>query len=280
MKNFFYFLCLSAFILSSSTANALVKEKSNTINQAVYIEATSFTDYPPFGQQNSDALYIKTIFTPFLDMLGENGKHSIMVKGGETYKTLVFKVVEGEINVLLGAYYDTRMYDGLELLYPSIVNNPIVAVTLTDGDFNITSKKDLKNLRGAIDSREYVSDYVQKEMQKLNVKKYDDSYKLYEQLFVGNIDYILTSRYYGAIEQAKMGIRNMVNMPKTAIWDMPLFIAVSNINKNSEKTRNTIKAILKKEGGNLEKQINQLIKDIIRKTDEMYQGVVPPSFVK
>lgn len=280
MKNFFYFLCLSAFVFSCSEANALVKEKTNTISQAIYISATSFTDYPPFGQQNSNNSRINTIFTPFLNILSENGKHSIDVRGGEEYKTLVSNVVEGKISVLLGAYYDTRLYDGLELLYPSIVNNPIVAVTLTDGEFNITNKKDLKNLRGAIDSREHLSDYVQREIKKLNVKKYDDSHKLYEQLFVGNIDYILTSRYYGAIEQAKMGIRNMVNMPKTAIWDMPLFVAVSDINNNSKKTSNTIKAILKQEGDNLKKQVNQLIIDTIRKTDEMYHGAVPPSFVK
>lgn len=280
MKNFIRLLSVIAFLISIQQAYALVKEKSKTLERAGHIQAITFLDYPPFGQKQEHGRSAQTIYQPFIDALRESNKQEVYIIVDDTYKNLIFKVINSDVDIILGAYFDTEIYDGIEFIYPSIVNNPVVSVSLPERDLKISSKKDLQGLKGAIDSREYFSDYVQKEIKKLNVQTFDDSEKLYEQLFIGNIDYILTSRYYGALEQAKLGIRDLVQMPKNAIWDMPLFIGVSSLSKHAKLTANTIKTFLKAHHEEVREKINQYIIDIIHQADEDSKGVVPPSFVK
>lgn len=279
MKIFIRLLLIISFLISIQKGYALVREKSKTLEKSGHIDAVTFTDYPPFGQKTT-GVGVETLYKPFMDMIKETDKQEILITTRSNYKDLIYKVVNGDLDIVLGAYYDTEEYGGLELLYPSVLNNPIACVTLPERDLKILSKKDLQGLKGGIDGREHVSDYVKKELKKLNVQTFNDSEKLYEQLFIGNIDYILTSRYYGALEQAKMGIRDMVQMSKTAIWDMPLFIGVSSINKISKAKSNTVKLFLKKHGEEVREKINALIIETIRQADEKNRGTVPPSFVK
>lgn len=274
--SFFCFMCLIAY----KNVNALVKEKSQSLAQEKRILVTSFYDYPPFGVEQDNPHTISTVFQPFVDALSKNYKHEVEYKIEQDYDTAIEKVLDGHIDILLGVYYDTQKYIGIELLYPSILNNPIVPVTMPDRELKLTSKKDLKDLKGAIDSREHLSDYVTRELSKLNIQKFDNSEKLYEQLFVGNVDYILTSRYYGALEQAKLGIRDMVQMSSHAIWDMPLFIGVSALTKDTKRAANSVKNVLKPQHEQLKKEIENLIIERIRQADEASIGVVPPSFVK
>jgi len=261
-------------------ANALVKAKKSVLSSNTRIKATSFINYPPFGSKGELGWDIKTAFQPFVDTFHKQTSNEMEYHSSENYKESIFKVVNGEIDVLLGAYYDTPLYNGLQLIYPAIMNNPLVLVTMPNSSNRINSKEDLKKLKGAIDSREYLSGYVTNELKQYNIQKFDDSYKLYEQLFVGNVDYILTSRYYGALEQAKLGIRDMVIMSKNALWDMPLFIAVSAVNRKARITGNTIKEVLKTNAKRLKNEIEEYIIEEIRKADEASIGVVPPAFIK
>lgn len=281
MKLFIKLLCFSIiFCFSASRINALVQEKVTDQAHGLFSYSTFF-DYPPFGYLNANNKLV-TIYRPFLKAF--SGKRGLPIKQSvpSSYDNAILQVVSGETNLLLGVYFSTERYRGIQLLYPSIVNNPIVPVTLPSSDINIQTKEDLKNLKGAIDKREHFSDYVARELQKLNVQEFDNSEKLYEQLFIGNVDYILTSRYYGALEQAKLGLRDMVQMSKTAIWDMPLFIGVSDAITNNAHKRlvKRIQKLLKEQGEELKESINQLLIEKIRQADEAARGVVPPSFVK
>ncbi len=281
MKKTLIFFCLFILcIVTYTQVNALVTERSESLSREKLIIVTSFYDYPPFGQEQNNPHTISTLFQPFVDALSKNSKHKVEYKMEQTYDLAIENVLNGRIDILLGAYYDTEKYIGIELVYPSILNNPIVPVTMPDRELKLTSKKDLQNLKGAIDSREHLSDYVSNELSKLNIQKFDNSEKLYEQLFIGNVDYILTSRYYGALEQAKLGIRDMVQMSPRAIWDMPLFIGTSALTKNSKRTVNTIKDVLRPQHEQLKKEIQNLIIERIKKADEDARGTVPPSFVK
>lgn len=281
MKNFIKFICAAAFLTALCTqAYALVKERKKVLNAGDRLWVTSFVDYPPFGTISKYKDSIDTVYQPFFEAFNESATNKMEYFASGSYKDLVFNVVSGRVDVLLGAYYDTRLYDGIELIYPSLLNNPLVLVTMPGNSSKIKSRDDLKNLKGAIDSREYLSDYVTNELKKYNIQKFDNSEKLYEQLFVGNVDYILTSRYYGALEQAKLGIRDMVSMSKNALWDMPLFIGVSSITRKGPFTANSIKEVLKVKQTEIKEQIEQRIIDEIRKADEASIGIVPPAYVK
>lgn len=281
MKNFVKIICGTALLAALCTqADALVKERKKVLNTGDRLWVTSFIDYPPFGTISQYRDSIDTVYQPFFDAFNESSTNKMEYFSDGTYKDLVFNVVSGRVDVLLGAYFDSRLYDGLELIYPSLLNNPLVLVTMPENSARIKTREDLKGLKGAVDSREYLSDYVNNQLKNYNIQKFDNSEKLYEQLFVGNIDYILTSRYYGALEQAKLGIRDMVSMSKNALWDMPLFIGVSSITRKGPFTANSIKEVLKTKQTEIKQQIEQRLIDEIRKADEASVGIVPPAYVK
>lgn len=281
MKNFAKIVAIVVFCMACiSQSQALVKTRKNILNSGHRLWVTSFISYPPFGTISKYKDSIDTVFQPVVDVFNDESTNEMSYFTSDTYEELVFGVISGKIDVLLGAYYDTREYDGIELIYPSLLNNPLVLVTMPNTSLNIKSKSDLIPLKGAIDSREYLSGHVKKELKKYNIKSFDNSEKLYEQLFVGNVDYILTSRYYGAIEQAKLGIRNMVIMSKNALWDMPMFIGTSSVTRKGKVTANTIKDIIKAHTNDLKSKIEQNVIDAIQKADEEAIGVVPPAFVK
>lgn len=281
MKNFIKIVCGVLFLVALCTqANALVKARKKVLNAGSRLWVTSFIDYPPFGTLSKYRDGIDTVFQPFIDVFNASGDNEMQYFASGTYDNLIFDTVSGRVDVILGAYYDTRKYDGLELVYPSLLNNPLVVVTMPDNNLNIKTKDDLKKLKGAMDSREYIADYVTNELKSYKIQKFDNSEKLYEQLFIGNVDYILTSRYYGALEQAKLGIRDMVQMSKKAVWDMPLFIAVSKVTRKGPFTANTIREVIKTNQKKLKQQIEQRVVDEIRKADEASVGIVPPAYVK
>lgn len=281
MKKFITLICCIGLMFAlCQQAAALVKEKNKGLDRTLRVFLTSFLDYPPFGSINRSTHTIDTIFQPFVDTFNKASEVQTEYTANGSYDDLIYKVVSGKVDILLGAYYDTRRYDGVKLLYPAIANNPVVLVTMPYNTLNIKSKDDLKPLKGAIDKREHFADYVMKELQNYNIQEFDDSNKLYEQLFIGNVDFVLTSRYYGALEQAKLGIRDMVQMSKNALWDMPLFIGVSGVTRRGNLTENTVKSVLKNHHETLKQQIDEQIIDIIRKADEAAVGIVPPSYVK
>ena len=281
MKKFIKIFFLVALVFAfSSDASALVKVRKKVLSSDKKMWITSFIDYPPFGQVSKYKDSIDTVFQPFIDIFNEKSTNKMEYYVSGTYDELVFDVVEGRVDVLLGAYYDTRLYDGIKLVYPAILNNPLVLITMPDSSLNIKSKNDLKKLKGAVDSREYFAGYVEKELKEYNITKFDNSEKLYEQLFIGNVDYIITSKYYGAIEQAKLGIRDLVVMSKNTLWDMPLFIGVSALQRKGFFIANTLKEFLKTNQKHITSEIEKRIIDEVRKADEASVGVVPPAYVK
>ena len=282
MLKFLKSFCLVGllFLMCTQAGGALVKEKTSRLGNSDKIWVTSFNDYKPFASINQKQNGFDTIFSPLFETLEKQAHISAEYATQGTYKERLFQVVNGDIDIVIGAYYDSDAYTGIDMIYPALLTNPVTVVTMPYKTFNIKTRDDLQSLKGAIDSRELFSDHVSKQLEKLNLQKFDDSEKLYEQLFTGQIDYILTSRYYGALEQAKMGIREMVSMSKHALWDMPMFIGVSAITRKSEKIKKIIRKVLQAQQNELKEQFQQRIIDEIRETDEASQGVVPPSFVK
>lgn len=281
MVKFLKSFCLAGLLfLICAQAFALVEERKGGLKTHERLWVTSFLDYPPFGQINQYNDGIDTAFQPVLDAIKSDAKIGIEYSIQGTYEERLLDVVNGDIDIVLGAYYDSKEYVGIDVIYPSLLNNPLVVVTMPYKSLNITNRDDLAKLKGAMDSREHLADYVQKDLRKYNIEKFDTSEKLYEQLFVGNVDYILTSRYYGALEQAKLGIRDMVLMSKQALWDMPLFLGVSRITTKSDYISKTVKDVVKARQEELKSAIEQRIIEEIRQADEAADGVVPPSFVK
>lgn len=273
------FLMIFGLILWSD-ASAMVETKSYKSEQRRNLKATSFLDYPPFGNVYTYKSLPKldTIYKQFIENYAQANNYDISYVINKPYPKLVMDILRGEIDVILGIYYDTKMYNGIEYIYPSILNNPMTVVMLPSRINEVKKMDDLKNLKGAMDSREHLADYVKTALKNYNIKYYDNSEKLYKQLFTGEVDYVFTSQYYGLIETSKLGIRNQVSFAKQSLWDMPLFIGISKTSHLRKPLRATLQKMIK--DPQTKKQLEQYLIETINRIQRENIGVVPPAYTR
>ncbi len=267
--------------LFASSTSAMVELKSDKDAQFKTLGVTSFTDYPPFGEivtNSRNFSHMQTIYSQFIEDYAQTYYYKISYVDNKPYKDLVTDVIRGEIDLILGIYYDTPIYRGIEYVYPSILNNPMTVVMLPNRINEVHKMEDLKNLKGGMDSREHLAGYVTKEMKNYDIVYEDTSEKLYEKLFTGEIDYVFTSYYYGIVQTSRLGIRKQVSFSKQSLWDMPLFIGVSKTGRYRKSLFATLTKMLQnpKYKQEMEKHLIETIQQIERENI----GVVPPAFTK
>lgn len=272
---------LLLFCLTASTATAMVEVQSNKNDQRKGLRVTSFLDYPPFGEVVTAEYSVPkmhTIYDQFIENYAKDNHYDLAYVLDKPYKDLVMDILRGEIDLILGIYYDTDIYNGIEYVYPSILNNPMTAVMLPNRIGEVKKMDDLKKLKGGMDSREHLAGYVSKAMKNYNVEYIDNSEELYKKLFTGEIDYVFTSYYYGIVQTSRLGIRNQVSFTKQSLWDMPLFIGVSKTSRHRKSLYATLTQMLSNK--QYEQEMKQHLIETIQRIERENAGVVPPAFVK
>lgn len=158
---------LLLFCLTASAATAMVEVQSNKNDQRKGLRVTSFLDYPPFGEVVTAEYSVPkmhTIYDQFIENYAKDNHYDLAYVLDKPYKDLVMDILRGEIDLILGIYYDTDIYNGIEYVYPSILNNPMTAVMLPNRIGEVKKMDDLKKLKGGMDSREHLAGYVSKAM--------------------------------------------------------------------------------------------------------------------
>ena len=270
-----FFLQMLAF---EAVAQSMVTTKKDT--RLNIIEATSFPDYFPISyiEQKGNYTYLHTIFEKTMEQVAKMGNLQIEYVPKKDYAKAVADVRRGEIDILLGMYYDTELYSGLEYVFPAVLNNPIYIMMLPQNISKVNKPEDLKNLRGLYISSEYFSDYMQNNFKNYNIQPAKTSLQAYEKLFTGEADYVAGGYYYNYAEVCRLGLKNYVSFSKTALWNMPLFIGVSKVSKNHTKMVKILNKFIA--GGKFQQDINKTLKEMVYQAELKSQGVVPPMFVK
>ena len=222
--------CLCAIVLSLN-AHAFVRYTEKVQTKLRDVNITGFVDYAPFGavEHPGEPLLgrFDSIWKPMiLQIQKENNLKISYDLKQKYYENLVQKVRRGEIDLILGAYHETELYRGLELIFPSIINNPVTVFMLPNRISDVKSTDDLKKLKGVRLEKEVYSDFVEQQLQEYNIEKIDTPYNLFEKLFTKQADYILISQYAGLIEAYKLGLREQISISKQALWNIPLFIEI------------------------------------------------------
>ena len=274
-------LVLIFFCISATSVSAMIEIKSDKNTQKKELKITSFLDYPPFGEvvhKNHTFYQMHTIYDQFIEEFAQKNYYTTSYIFDKKYKDLIMDILRGKIDLILGIYYDTDIYKGIEYVYPSILNNPMSAVMMPNRINEVHNMDDLKNLKGGMDSREHIADYVKSAMKNYNVVYVDNSEELYRKLFTGEIDYVFTSYYYGIVQTSRLGIRRQVSFSKQSLWDMPLFLGISKTSAKRKSLYSTFTRMLKNDQykKNLEKHLIETLQNIERQNE----GVVPPSFAK
>ena len=271
-----FFLTIILLAESATAQMVELKKEKNRVKEELKVAA--FLDYPPFGNYANPPYRdsFSSIFQPIIDDYAATQNFEVTYVITKNYSTLVRDVRRGEIDMLLGMYHETAMYMGLEYVFPAAINNPVVVIMLPGRIREVTSRADLKKLRGGMSAQEHISDFAAQELKQYNVKKFEKSIDMYERLFTGQIDYILGSRYFSMIEALKLGVYNKVSFSKQPIWNMPLFIGISKTSIHKKLLSRTFTALMNKP--ETAKRIEQILINTITQVEKETEGIVPPSF--
>jgi ABC-type amino acid transport substrate-binding protein len=264
-------------------AYGFVRYEEKHPSRTIELTMLGHMDYAPFGWHEENSQFslggYYTIFQPILDLLKKEINAKIKVKYGvKNLDDMAQKVREGSVDFFVGAYSKTEVYRGLHLLYPAVIYNPITVFMMPNRISEVKTTEDLKKLKGVRNTKEVFSDFIEKKASEYNITEVDNMYQAFEKLYNREVDYVLSSYYYGMIEAIKLGIETQIAASKQPLWRIPLFIGVA---KNSPRRDIISKRITKHlSNENNLKAFEEKLQEIIVEFQKRYKGVAAPSFVK
>lgn len=280
MKKFWLTLTLILSLIVQSADAQFMIDKSNRSGNRFSIKVTSFPDYFPFAvlKEPTARQPLVTIFDKGLKEFAQQGNFEIKYLTFEDYPSAVSGVRRGKADLLLGAYYATKLYSGLEYIYPAALHNPIHVIMLPKNISKVEKVEDLKNLKGIYIESEHFSDYMLKNFENFNIKPVKTPYEAYEKLFVGDVDFVIGSYYYNYAYTLQTGLNNYVAFSKAALWNMPLFLTISKASPISKQLRTSLTQFINTDV--FKQSISDELQNKMHELEEKSRGVVPPKFVR
>ena len=262
-------------------ALAFVRYEDKHPKKVTELHMTGYINYAPFGWvDNPDGVVygqFHTVFQPMIDTFIKEANIKMHYDlQQKTFDDLTQKVRQGDIDFMVGAYYQTEMFKGLHLLYPAAMHNPITVFMLPNRINEVKTTDDLKKLKGVRYTGEYFSDFVEKKVAELNPMEVDTIYQMFEKLFTKEADYIISSYYFGMLEAIRLGLKKQIAPAKEALWNIPVFVGVSKTSRNRELISKRLTKYLN-ETQNTD-MLKRNIQNVINDFEKKYEGVVPPTF--
>ena len=282
MKKLIIFSMMIALtLLWTAAGSAFVRYEDKHPKKVREVRITGFLDYAPFGytERPDEILYgnFFTVFQPMIDTIKEENNLKIMYElSKRNFPAQVQEVRQGNIDIVLGAYHETELFRGLELIYPAALINPVTVFMLPNRINEVKSIDDLKKLNGVRTSKESYSDFVEQRLKEFKLETVDNSYDLFERLFTKKADYILISQYYGLIEASKLGLREQISVAKQTLWQVPMFIGVSKLSRERKMLSQKLTRYL--EDPKNQEILKQNLIRLVNEAEINAQGIVPPTF--
>lgn len=268
-------------VTTATETSAFVRYEDKHPKKVTEVHMTGYIDYAPFGYVDAPNTLVygkfHTFFQPMIDYIIREANLKMHYDLQQrTVDDLIQKVRAGDIDFMVGAYYQTEMFKGLYLLNPAPIKNPITVFMLPNRIQEVKSTEDLKKLKGVRNTNEIFSDYVEGKVAELKPMEVETSYAMFEKLFTREADYIITSYYYGMVEAIKLGIQKQVAPAKQALWNIPMFVGVSKTSRNRDLIAKRLTAYLHDD--NNIKVLKESLQEEIKKIEKQYEGTVPPTF--
>ena len=273
-----YFLALLLMITTPTAVFAQVEFDIDRNSTTQMLRGTGFPNYPPFGYPSNEKAtdYFGSIFTFVIEDYAKQANFMTNYEAREDYPQIVRDVRGGKYDFILGAYSASKDYAGIELIYPALINNPVVVITPLYSTVKISSVDDLKNLKGGMGSYEHFSDYVNQQVAELNIVKINKPYELYKKLFSKEFDYVLASEYNARILLSEIGLSSQISM-SSPVWSIPVFIGISKASRYRNKLKRGLTKI-SSDSATREKLIS-VLQNYINKIEEKNIGIVAPDFI-
>ena len=150
-------------------------------------------------------------------------------KGFTSYHAALTALKKGELDVLVGSYYDKRTLGvGTSILFPSYIKNPIVVAFKMGKEKEVKSLEDLKGLKGGIRQEEMIYSLLYDSIPEgVQMEQIAGSREAYSRLMLGQIDYLITSLYAAEAEIRRFKITDKIVLTRVPLMEPELFFVFS-----------------------------------------------------
>ena len=244
--------------IGGETVPTRVKQRQ-IITECGYIKPIrvgGFVTNPPFGwvtmykdsTRNGKMVYVNNgyafdLFKKISDKLNLNVENV----GYKSYQTALRDLRKGKIDVVAGVYYNKNILGvGVNLLFPSFMDNPIVPIFVKGKEKQIATFEDLKGLKGIVRQEELIYPLIYQQLiPGTDLKQVSGSKKAFEMLLRGQVDYMLTSLYAGEAEVRRFKLVDQITFSTTALINPKLFFAFAS-STDCQKLKKMYKAEIEK----------------------------------
>ncbi|MBQ8250504.1 MAG: transporter substrate-binding domain-containing protein [Alphaproteobacteria bacterium] len=199
------------------------------------IRVAGFVTNPPFGWATSIEYKGKNKYITngygidlFFKMAEELDLRTENV-GYSSYQTALRELRRGNIDVIAGVYYNkNNLGVGMDLLFPSFMNNPILPIYLKGKEKNIQTFADLKGLKGVVRQEEMIYPIVYRQLLPgTSLEQVSGSKRAFKMLLEGKVDYMLTSLYSAEAEIRRFKLVDKIQFSTKALVKPELFFVFS-----------------------------------------------------
>ena len=270
-------IIIGAFCYNLTSAQ--IKQDFTKNQKPTEIKFLSPLNYPPISKisYSAGSFIYEGIFDNFMNEFCSEHKLKCTPATEDDYINTIKSVEKNKLDFIIGVYSDSILYKDFKFIYPALLDNPVHIVMLPSNTSKIKTLNDLKSLKGAIDSKDQWNDYILEQFKQFNIEQIETSEEMYRKLISKEIDYVLTTYWYGVSEIMRLGIQDFVTVSQKGLWNMPLFIAISNFSPQKAYLVHYITEYLK------DPEITQKIKErALERLEEIKaqnHGVVPDSYV-
>ena len=287
LRIFIFSLILCLGSAPTKAENASMVDVENYFDTP--LTTVGWSDYPPFSrfvnikrEGRKNLLELESAFLkPTIEVMKKHGINVVPeeVMDDETdLKLMLLDVRSGKYKIFIGSYSNTKLYSGLQMIFPASVANPIHVITTPENREKIQSLDDLKNLRGVISRTEHLSDFVERKVIEMGVEFVDEPYEGYERIILGKADYMLGGLYYNRMMSSHYGVSSFLAYSHKPLFKIPVFIAISKVTPRLSQYMEVFQEEFAKP--EYATAVKEEILRIVSEEERQYEGTVPPSFVQ
>lgn len=199
------------------------------------IRVAGFVTNPPFGwattieYKGKDKYITNGYGIDLFFKMAQDLDYKTENVGFPSYQTALKELRRGNIDVIAGVYYNkNNLGVGMDLLFPSFMENPIVPIYLKGKEKNIKTFADLKGLKGVVRQEEMIYPLVYRQLLPgTDLEQVSGSKRAFQMLLDGQVDYMLTSLYSAEAEVRRFKLVDKIQFSTVSLEKPKLFFVFS-----------------------------------------------------
>lgn len=161
-----------------------------------------------------------------LEQIAQEEDIKIQNTGYLSYQEALAAVKADKADMLLGIYYDPQLLDGLELIFPSYISNPFVALFKKGSERTVKDFSDLADLKGVVRQEELIYPMIFNSLPPdVQMTQVSGARNAFIGLMDGTYDYLLTSLYAAEAEIRRFKLLDDVTIVQTTLTQPEVFFA-------------------------------------------------------